>query len=375
MELGSFGGTTSNGSFGDPFVTDLWSAGFDASWEIDVFGGKRRGIEAAKAGVQAAIEDERDVLISLYAEVAMNYIELRGTQYELAVARNNLQSQQSTLNLTRTQAEGGLVPYLNVSQQEAQVDSTAATIPTLEASERQYIHHLGILLGLDPNAVSAELTTATPVPVGPPAVPPGLPSELLRRRPDIRRAERQLAEATANIGIATADLFPKFSITGAMGTEASQFGRLFDWSSRFYSIAPGVTWDIFDAGKVKSNIAVQNARQAEALEAYRAAVLQAMQDVDDALIAYNREQVRLEALDNAVTANQKSVDLSMELYQKGSKDFLSVLDAQRNLFGAQSAQAQSELQVSADLVALYKALGGGWNPDEKKDEKKMAKSR
>jgi NodT family efflux transporter outer membrane factor (OMF) lipoprotein len=353
-------------AFGSSFITNFWQAGFDATWELDVFGGTRRQIESANAGIEAAVEDRRDVMISLYAEVAMNYIGLRGTQYELSIAQKNLQSQEQTLSLTRTQAEGGLVPYLNVSQQEAQVDSTAATIPTLEATERQYIHHLGILLGMDPNAVSAELSDAAPVPVGPPAVPPGLPSELLRRRPDIRRAERQLAEASANIGVATADLFPQFSITGAVGTEASQFGQLFNWSSRYYSIAPGVTWDIFDAGKVSSNISVQNARQAEALQAYRGVVLQALQDVDDALIAYNREQVREEALVNAVTANQKSVDLSMELYEKGSKDFLSVLDAQRDLFAAQSAQAQSELQVSADLVALYKALGGGWDPDEKK---------
>jgi len=208
--------------------------------------------------------------------------------------------------------------------------------------------------------LSEELTPEAPIPVGPSSVPPGLPSELLRRRPDVRRAERQLAAATAQIGVATADLFPKFSITGALGTQAANFRQLFDYSSRTYSIAPGVTWDIFDAGRVKSNIDVQNARQVQALAAYVKTVLQSLQDVDDALVAYNREQVRLQSLRQAVQANERAVELSMELFEKGSKDFLSVLDAQRNLFAAQDAMARSEQQVAADLIALYKALGGGW---------------
>ena len=178
--------------------------------------------------------------------------------------------------------------------------------------------------------------------------------------PTLRRAERQLAAATAQIGVATADLFPQFSVTGALGVESQSLRKLFDYSSRMYDIAPGVTWDIFNAGKVLSNIHVQNARQAEALQAYRKALLQSLSDVDDALVAYNREQVRLQSLRQAVAANQTAVDLSTELFDKGSTDFLSVLDAQRSLFAAQDAMAQSEQQVSADLVALYKALGGGW---------------
>jgi NodT family efflux transporter outer membrane factor (OMF) lipoprotein len=208
--------------------------------------------------------------------------------------------------------------------------------------------------------LSDELSGVEPIPVGPPSVPPGLPAELLRRRPDVRRAERQLAAATAQIGVATADLFPQFSITGALGVGSQRLKQLFDYSSRMYDIAPGVTWDIFNAGKVTSNIHVQNERQAEALQAYRKAVLQSLGDVDDALVAYNREQVRLQSLREAVAANQKAVDLSTELFEKGSADFLSVLDAQRSLFAAQDSMAQSEQQVSADLVALYKALGGGW---------------
>jgi outer membrane protein, multidrug efflux system len=341
--------------------SDLWQAGFDMSWEIDVFGGTRRGIESANATLQAAAWDERDVLVSLLAEVAVNYVELRGAQRELAIAHDNLKSQEETLELTRRKNEGGLVPYLDVAQQEAIVATTASTIPTFEAQIRQFIHHLGILLGQYPDALSRELSVVAPIPIGPAMVPPGLPGELLRRRPDVRRAERQLAAATAQIGVATADLYPKFSVTGALGDESEDLKRLFDYTSRTYSIVPGVTWDIFNAGRISSNVHVQNARQVEALQAYRKAVLQSMQDVDDSLVVYNREQVRLQSLRDAVEANQRAVDLSTMLFEKGSADFLSVLDAQRSLFSAQDAQIQSEQLVTTDLIALYKALGGGWN--------------
>jgi NodT family efflux transporter outer membrane factor (OMF) lipoprotein len=340
--------------------SDLWQAGFDMTWEIDVFGGTRRAIESANAGVQAAVWDRRDVLVSLLSEVAVNYVALRGAQRELQIAQGNLQSQEQTLDLTRRRAEGGLVPYLDVAQQEAQVATTAATIPTFETRIRQAIHHLSMLLGLPPGALSDELSAVGPIPVGPASVPPGVPSELLRRRPDVRRAERQLAQASAEVGVATADLFPKFNVTGAFGWASQPLKKLFDYPSEMYNIAPGVTWDIFDAGKVLSNVKVQNAAQAAALENYRKSVLQSFQDVDDALVAFNREQVRLEALTRAVAANQRAVDLSTELFEKGSADFLSVLDAQRSLFTAEDAMAQSEEQVSANLIALYKALGGGW---------------
>jgi NodT family efflux transporter outer membrane factor (OMF) lipoprotein len=358
---GASGGTGGSGG-GTAFspVSDLYQAGFDASWEIDVFGGTRRGVESADASIQAAIEDRRDVLVTLMSEVAVNYVQLRGAQRALVITEDNLKSQQDTLSLTRSKAEGGVSPYLDVAQQEAQVATTAAQIPTLNTQIRQNIHQLGLLLGRDPGALSDELTPVAPIPVGPASVPPGVPSDLLRRRPDIRRAERQLASQTALIGAATADLYPKFSITGALGDESQQLHHLFDYSSRFYSIAPGVSWAIFDAGRIRSNIKVQNELQVQALANYEQTVLQSMQEVDDALVAYNQEQVRLQSLRDAVEANQKAVDLSKELFDKGSKDFLSVLDAERNLFAAQSEMAISEQQVSANLISLYKALGGGW---------------
>jgi outer membrane protein, multidrug efflux system len=358
--LSELGGQGGNSIAIAGLQADEWQAGFDATWEIDVFGGTRRNVESANYAVQAAVWDRRDVLVSLLAEVAVNYIELRGAQRELQIAQGNLESQNQTLDLTRRRAEGGLVPYLDVAQQEAQVATTAATIPTFESEIRLAIHHLSVLLGESPGALSDELGAVTPIPVGPTSVPPGIPAELLRRRPDVRRAERQLAQQTAQIGVAVADFFPQFSVTGAMGTASQQMKRLFDYSSRTYEIVPGVTWDIFDAGKVYFNVKVQNARQAEALQAYRKVVLQSFQDVDDSLVTLNHEQVRLQSLREAVTANQRAVDLSTELFEKGSADFLSVLDAQRSLFTAEDAMVTSEELVSADLVSLYKALGGGW---------------
>jgi NodT family efflux transporter outer membrane factor (OMF) lipoprotein len=205
-----------------------------------------------------------------------------------------------------------------------------------------------------------ELSPEAPIPVGPGAVPPSIPAELLRRRPDVRSAERQLAAATANIGVAVADFFPKVNLTGNFGQASATPKALFDYASQTYGLGPTINWDIFDAGKVISNVNVMKARQVEALQTYRTAVLQCFSDVDDSLVTLNREQVRLDALRQSVEANQRAVDLSTELFQKGSADFLSVLDAQRSLFAAQDSMAQSETTVSTDLVALYKALGGGW---------------
>ena len=340
--------------------SDLWQAGFDMSWELDIFGQTRRELESANYSLQAAFWDQRDVLVSLLAEVAADYIQLRGEQRELEIANVNLQSQQQTLDLTQRKAEGGLVPYLDVAQQQAQVATTASTIPSFEAAIRLSIHHLGILLGEDPGALSAELSPEAPIPVGPGSVPPSIPADLLRRRPDVRSAERQLAAATANIGVAVGDLFPKVNLTGNFGQASATPKALFDYASQTFSLGPTINWDIFDAGKVISNIKVMKARQVEALQAYRTVVLQSFSDVDDSLVTLNREQVRLEALRQSVQANQRAVDLSMELFQKGSADFLSVLDAQRSLFAAQDQMAVSEEAVSTDLVALYKALGGGW---------------
>ncbi len=342
----------------------LWIGGFDATWEIDVFGGTRRAVESADANVQFAIESRRDVLVTLLGEVASNYIQLRGFQRQLLIARENLASQQDTLQLTRTREEGGLVTDLDVAQAEAQVATTEATIPSLESSLRQTIHQLGVLLGEPPMSLSSQLLPMQPIPTTPAQIPVGLPSDLLRRRPDIRAAERQLASQTAQIGVATADLFPSFSLTGAFGLESTQFNSWGNWSSRYWTIIPGVSWPIFTAGSVRANIEVQSALQEQALINYEQTILTALQDVEDALVAFSNEQLRRQSLATAVAANRRALDIASQQYMQGLTNFLNVLEAQRALFLSQDELAQSDYTVATNLVALYKALGGGWETDE-----------
>ncbi len=349
------------GNGGFPGVTtDLYQAGFDASWEIDVFGGQRRAIEAANADTAAALEDRRDVLVSLVAEVARDYIQLRTSQLEYQIAQENLHDQQDTLELTRSRYQAGFATELDVARQAAQVASTAATLPALEATIRQSIHALGVLLAQDPESLSAELSSAAPIPPVPPRVPIGVPADLLRRRPDIRRAERQLAAATANIGVAVADFYPKFSLTGSFGLDSSQIKQFFDWNSRYFGLSPGVTWAIFDAGRIRSNVEVQKELTRQAAVAYESTVLNALREVEDSLASYRTEQLRRKSLADAVDESRQAVDLARQQYEKGVIDFLEVLDAQRTLLEAQDVLAQSDSAVSLDLVSLYKALGGGW---------------
>jgi len=339
---------------------DLFRAGFDSSWEIDVFGAVRRSVESADATVEATIEDRRDVLVTLLGDIARNYIDLRGFQRRLAVARNNLKAQQESLEITRVRFQAGLANYLQVSQAEAQVNTTAAEIPALEALSKQAAHRLDVLLGIQPGALSAELSTEAPIPALPPQAHVGLPSELLRRRPDIRRAERQVAAANAEIGVATADLYPKFSLSGAFGVQSISASDWFSAPSRFWSIGPTIRWPIFDAGRIRANIEVRNARQEQALTAYEKTVLTAFEDVENALVSYAKEQVRYRSLMDAVAANRRAVAMADELYKNGLVDFLNVLDSQRALYSAESDVAQSEAAMATNLVALYKALGGGW---------------
>jgi multidrug efflux system outer membrane protein len=341
-------------------ITDLYEAGFDATWEIDVFGGQRRGIEAANDDMQAAVEDRRDALVSLIAEVARNYVQLRGEQRQYDIARQNLAAQQDELKLTESKFRAGFVTQLDVARQATQVATTAATLPALEANIRVSIHALGVLLGQDPDGLEAELVTAAPIPPVPPEVPIGLPSDLLRRRPDIRRAERQIAAATARIGQATADLYPKFSITGTMGFDTSAIKHIADWNSRYYALSPGIDWNIFDARRVRNNIDVQKEQQRQAMSNYQQTVLSALQDVEDSLTRYRTEQLRRRSLADAVDASRQAVSLAKQQYDQGVVDFTTVLDAERNEFGTEDSLAQSDAAISTDLVSVYKALGGGW---------------
>lgn len=359
--------TTGTGRNSDNTVsvtTNQYFAGFDAAWELDIFGGVRRSIEAADADLQASVEARRDVLVTLTAEVARNYIDLRAFQQRISIARQNLEAQKHSAKLTRQRFEAGLASGLDVANAEAQVATTAAVIPLLEASARQTIYSLGVLLGRPPAALVQELAPALAIPTAPPSAPMGVPSELLRRRPDIRQAEAGVHAATARIGVAEADLYPRFTITGSIGVKASDFGSWLDWSSRLWSIGPGVTWRVFDMGRIRSDIAQQEALQDQSLIAYQKTVLTALQEVEGALISLDKEQEHRNALVDAVAFNQKAVDLSIKLYTEGQTDFLNVLQAQRALFLTQDALAQSTQTISTNLVALYKALGGGWDVQE-----------
>jgi multidrug efflux system outer membrane protein len=339
---------------------DFYQAGFDASWEIDVFGGVRRSIEAADAEIAFAIEDRRDVLVTLLSEVALNYMDLRGFQRQIAIADKNLASVRRSLDLTRRRFAGGFVSGLDVANAEAELAANESRIPILEQNVQQVIYSLSVLLGREPGALLNELTSEGPIPTTPPAVPVGLPSELLRRRPDIRRAEANLHAATARVGVATADLFPRFSLTGSLGTSGSQPKDLGNWDNRFWSIGPSVSWPIFDAGKIRANMGVQNALQEQTLLGYRSTVLTALQDVENSLVAYAKEQQHQVSLTAAVTANRRAVDLATQLYTQGQTDFSDVLLAQRSLLASEDAQVQSERTMATNLISLYKALGGGW---------------
>jgi len=342
-------------------ISDQYQAGFDSGWELDIFGGVRREIEAADADLQATRETRRDVLVTLTAEVARNYIDLREFQQRIAIARQNLATQKHSAALTRKRFQGGFVGGLDVANADAQVATTEAQIPLLESAARQSIYSLSVLLGREPAALIRELSPAAVIPAAPPSIPPGIPADLLRRRPDIRRAEAEIHAATARIGVATADLFPRFTISGSLGLRAGDLSSWFDWGSRFWSFGPSASWNLFAMGRTQSNIEQQQALQDQALITYRQTVLTALQEVENALIASAKEAEHRRALVEAVSANRKAVDLATALYTQGHTDFLNVLNAQRSLYVSEDALVQSTGSVSTNLVALFKALGGGWS--------------
>jgi NodT family efflux transporter outer membrane factor (OMF) lipoprotein len=342
---------------------DQYQAGFDAAWELDLFGGTRRSIEAATANLEAAVDARLNVLVTLTAEVAANYINLRSFQEQITIAERNLKAQLHSADLTRQRFEGGFVSGLDVANAQAQVATTATQIPVLEQAAQQAIYGLSVLLGREPGALLAELAPSAPIPAGSPNVPVGVPSELLRRRPDIRQAEALIHAATAQIGVATADLFPRIALTGSLGTQGDKFSSLTDWANRFWSIGPSASWTLFSTGRVRSNIEVQRALEEQSLIVYRRTILAALQEVENALIASAKEQEHYKALADAVTAHRRAVELATKLYTQGQTDFLNVLQAQGALYVSENALAQSTRTLATNLVALYKALGGGWSPE------------
>jgi len=338
----------------------LYSAGFDAGWELDVFGGVRRSVEAAQANLEATLEDLYDVLVSLLAEVALNYVEVRTFQTALTVTETNITSQEETYELNRSRYQAGIINELAVQQSLYNLERTRSLIPAMETGLEAAKNRLAVLLGEKPGAVHGELAERKPIPVPPVTVAVGVPAETMRHRPDIRRAERNLAAQTARIGVATADLYPKFRLLGTVGLESISTGNLFTGHSRTWSISPGVSWNIFHGGAIRQNIKVHSARQEQALIQYESAVLKAQEEVENVLVAYAKEQRRRESLAAATSAAQTAVGLAQDQYKVGLVDFSNVLDAQRSLLSFQDQLAQSDGAVTSNLVRLYKALGGGW---------------
>ena len=343
---------------------DLWNLGVGFGWEIDVFGRLRRGAESARAAMEVSIEDYRDVMVILMADVAANYIEVRTFQDRIRYGRANVEAQSDSLQLTKDRFDAGLSPLTDVTQAEYNLANSQAGIPRLEAGLAAAVNRLAVLLGKPPGAVDERLTDESAIPNPDEKMITGMPADLLRRRPDIRSAERQLASQTALIGVAKADLYPTFSLSGILALESFDTSNFFDSDSVTWSLVPGLRWNIFTAGKIRNNIRVQEALTQQLLLAYEQSVLFALDEVESTMVAYEREKMRRDRLYEAVDASQRTVELVKTQYMSGLTDFLNLLDAQRTLATQQDSYAESEGQVVQNLVALNRALGGGWDPPE-----------
>ncbi|MGB5294604.1 MAG: efflux transporter outer membrane subunit [Thermoanaerobaculia bacterium] len=343
---------------------DLYNLGAGFGWEIDVFGRLRRGAESARAGLEASVEDFRDVMVILMADVAANYVEVRTLQERIKYGNANVEAQAGSLQLTRDRFDAGLSPLTDVTQAEYNLANSQAAIPALEASLAAATNRLAVLLGKPPGAVDNLLTGESAIPDPEEGVTLGIPADLLRRRPDIRAAERQLASQTALIGVAKADLYPTFSLTGVLALESLDSGDFFDSGSTTWSLVPGLRWNIFSAGKIRNNIRVQEAVTQQLLVNYERSVLFALDEVESTMVAYEREKQRRDRLYEAVDASERTVELVRTQYMSGLTDFLNLLDAQRTLATQQDSWAESEGLVVQNLVALNRALGGGWGPPD-----------
>lgn len=345
---------------GVPGPSTLYQAGFDASWELDLFGGLRKSQQAAQERLQASVEDLGDVTLTLLGDVASNYITLRGNQALLAISRRNAETQQETAAITEERYRVGLTSYLDVAQAKAEAASTRADLPTLQSAIKQSMHRVGILLGLDPASLEGELAPVQPLPSAHGVLSAGLPSELLARRPDLRRAERKLAAALADIGVAKSDLYPKFDLTLGLGLESTQTSHFASASSRYWSIVPGLSLPIFNRGKLKAAVAGRQAVYQEQLAGFQASFHGALEDVENALANHYAEQERHLDLEEALRQDQDALTLARERYRLGLTSFLEVLTTQQALYAAQNSLSQSDARVLTNLVTLYKALGGGW---------------
>jgi outer membrane protein, multidrug efflux system len=354
------GAITRSGTVSGVGGSPVNSLGADALWNLDIFGLTRRQVESDTAGIQAAQENLYGAQVTLVSELALDYIQVRSAQEQIAIAQTNLQSEAHTADVTRQKGAAGFVSGLDEANADAEVATTAAIIPPLETTIRQNIFALSILLNRPPAALLEDLTKPGPVPLAPPEVPVGLPSDLLRRRPDIQAAEANLHAAAALIGVAVADFYPQFSLTGTLTFQSTSTKDMFAGPNGIWSAGPQVSWPIFSGGSMISNVRLQKAATDAAYITYQKTVLAALSDVESYLVAFTKEWDHLKALSDAVVLNRRALLLSQQLYQAGTTEFLTVLDAERSLLASETALAQSRQAISSDLVNVYRALGGGW---------------
>ena len=351
---------TPPGGLGPGVDSNLWVAGFDMSWEADLFGGTRRAIESASASASAALAERQEAQLSLVAELARDYVELRTEQRRLAIAEQIRASRSVDLELVMARFDSGLTGALDAARARADLDDSEAQIPAIQAAVRAAIYRLGALVGRPPETLLPLLIRSRPIPAVHSDVPVGLPSDLLERRPDIRAAERLLAAANARIGMREAELFPQFSLTGAAGLESLDAGNFVSGGSRYFAIGPSITWLVFDAGRIRDEVLAQRARTDVAAASYREAVLLALAEVETALVTYGRSQIERDALTREVSARQQALTIALRLYTHGIENFLSVLDAERTLYASQMSLAGADETSTDSYLALVKALGGGW---------------
>ena len=343
---------------------DTFRAGLDASWELDLFGGARKGQDAARVRREAAQWSRRDLQVALAAETAGHYLTLRALQAREAIAWRELARQRELLSIVRSRADAGLTSQLDVNQQQALVAVAEAKSYPLEARIRAEIHALGVLIGEPPETLITALSPVAAAPAPPPAPPPGLPSELLLRRPDVRRAERNVAAAATDVGVATADLYPKLTLSAQPSLVSTALSTLVEWGSRNYALSAGVLWPIFDGGRLKAALAGANARQSEALLAYRKTVLTALADVEDSLSLYQADEARRGSLAAALDDARAAEALAQDQYGAGVVTYASVLNACQAVIADEDQLADAEAARSLDVVGLYKAVGGGWTEDD-----------
>lgn len=340
---------------------DWFLGGLNASWELDLFGGIRRSVEAAQAEFEVSTADMHAVLTSLTAEVALNYIELRTSQQRVQVAQNHIEAQNKTYALNNSRFKAGLIDELVLQQSLRNLEQSRAQVARLQAAIRTAENNLAVLLGQTPGALREQFASIGEIPAAPPRIAVGIPAEAMRRRPDIRRAERALAAQSARIGVATAELYPKLRLLGTIGLEAiNSANDFFSSSSQFWEIGPGISWNIFRGKALRLNIEMQEEKYTEALIQYNMTLLKAQQEIENALTTYAKEQIRQEYLVKAVAAAQRTEWIARDRYNAGLVDFYNVLDSQRALFQIEDELNQSKGEVGTNLTKVYKAIGGGW---------------